>query len=91
MLIYILDNDDAMDIDLAPLSPLPFTLHNRTYTRNIYYIAIEAEISIKSRDELEADITTDTGTDTENMVDSDNGKDFDPIEAEDNQIDINMD
>ena len=90
MLIYILDND-VIDIDLAPLPPLPFTLRNRTYTRNTYCIAIEAKIGVESRDELEADITTDTGTNIEDMVDSNDGGDFNLIRAEDDQIDTDMD
>jgi hypothetical protein len=90
MLIYILDNN-AMDINLTPLPPLPFTLRNRTHTRNTYYTIIEAEISIKSRDKLEADIITNTGTNTKDMVNSNNGGDFNPIRAEDNQINMDID
>ena len=82
MLIYILNNN-AIDINLALLPPLPFTLRNRTYTRNTYYTTIEAKIGVESRDELEADITTDTGTNIEDMVDSNDGGDFNLIRAED--------
>ena len=90
MLIYILDNN-AIDINLAPLPPLPFTLRNRTHTRNMYCTAIEAEIGVESKDKLEADITTNTGTDTKDMVDSDDSGDFNPIRAEDDQIDMDID
>ena len=90
MLIYILDNN-IMDINLAPLPPLPFTLYNQIYTRNIYYTIIEAKISIKSGDKLEANITTNTGTNTKDMINSNNGRDFNPIRAEDNQINMDMD
>jgi len=82
MLIYILDNN-AIDINLAPLPPLPFTLRNRTHTRNTYYIVIEAKIGVKFRDKLEANITIDTGTDIEDIVNSNNGGDFNFIRAED--------
>ena len=80
-----------MDINLVLLPPLPFTLYNWTYIRNTYYIIIEAEISIKFRDKLEANIITDTGTNTKDMVNSNNSGDFDPIRAEDDQINMDMD
>jgi len=90
MLIYILNNN-AIDINLALLPPLPFTLRNRTHTRNTYCTTIEAKIGVKSKDKLEADITTNTGTDTKDMVDSDDSGDFNPIRAEDDQIDMDID
>jgi hypothetical protein len=98
MLTCILDNNNAMEIDLAPLvissaaplPPLPFTLRNRMYIRNTYCTEREAVIGVESGDESEADITTDTGSDTEDIIDSDNGGDFDPIGAEDNQINMDI-
>ena len=90
MLIYILDND-VIDIDLAPLPPLPFTLRNRTHTRNMYCTAIEAEIGVESKDKLKANITTNTGTNTKDMVNSNDGGDFNPIRAEDDQSNMDID
>jgi len=90
MLIYILDNN-AIDINLALLPPLPFTLRNRTYTRNTYYTTIEAKISVKSKDKLKANITTNTGTNTKDMVNSNDGGDFNPIRAEDDQSNMDID
>jgi hypothetical protein len=94
MLTYVLDNNNAMEIDtppsLTPIPPLPFLLRNRTRTRNTYCTAREADIGVESGDESEADITTDTGSDTEDIVDSDNCEDFNPREDEYDQIDMDI-